>query len=185
MATSEGMKQRHVEKPTSADADATPPTNKDRKIAKAKRGLRTLAVALAIPVAFSAASACISGTTAPSQPDSKSSLQLPILAFHLGNIATAALTSLAAWLFWAKGGFHRRPTDLLFYLVQLLLLLMWGPAVFRLGNARLGVAVAVAMSVSLFGCARCFRRVNPSAGDIVVPCLAWALFLAMFSYKVM
>ncbi|KAJ3702065.1 hypothetical protein LUZ61_005770 [Rhynchospora tenuis] len=185
MDTSEGIKQRHVEKPASTDGDAASPANKDRKMAKAKRGLRTLAVALVIPVALSAASACISGTTVPSRPDSKLTWQLPILAFHLGNIATAALTSLAAWLCWAKGGFHRRPTDLLFYLGQLLLLLTWGPTVFRLGKARLGVAVAVAMSVCLFGCARCFRRVNTAAGDLVIPCLAWALFLAMFSYKLM
>ncbi|XP_078168488.1 TSPO(outer membrane tryptophan-rich sensory protein)-like protein [Carex rostrata] len=193
MATSEGIKHRAVEKPLSTDADATDgtdraasPTNNDRKVVKAKRSLPTLAAALIVPVVLSATSAYLSGTTHPGRSDQKSSTwQFPILVFHLGNIVTAALTSLSAWLFWAKGGFHRRPTDILFYLGQLMLGLAWGPAAVRLGDARLGFAVAVAMLFCLFGCSRSFHRVNPASGDLVIPCLAWAMFLVMFSYRLM
>jgi translocator protein len=187
MATSEGIKQRAVEKPPSTDTDATDggakSSDKDQKIAKAKRSLPSLIAALALPIMLSAASAYLSGTTHPGRPGAKSSLQPSIIAFHLGNITTAALMSLSAWLFWAKGGFHQQPTGLLFYLGHLLLGLAWGPMVLRLQDARLGLAVALAMLGCLFGCSRFFRRVNPSSGDLIVPCLAWALFLAMFTYK--
>lgn len=92
---------------------------------------------------------------------------------------------LSAWLVWAEGVFHEEPEILGLYLIQLLLGLIWSPLVFGLGLVKIGLVVCVGLFVVMFICAQCFRTVNPIAGDLVKPCLAWVSFLAVFNYKLL
>ncbi|KAJ3669526.1 hypothetical protein LUZ60_011476 [Juncus effusus] len=177
MATTEGLKQRSTDKSTTSPA---PSTNKTQKTIKTKRGIRSLTVAITVPVLLFATSAYLSGTA---HIASHGKFVPPILAFHLGNIAISAITGFAAWLIWAKGGFHRQPQDMFLYFGQLLLGLMWGPLMFKVKDRKLALAAAVAMAACMFGCIRSFRRVNKVAGDIFLPCFAWAVVLAIFSFK--
>ncbi|KAG1365224.1 translocator protein [Cocos nucifera] len=148
----------------------------------AKRGLRSLAVAIFIPFILTTLSAYASGTAAATTTIPKAFWHPPMWAFHLASISTSCLTGLSAWLVWADGGFHSEPTTLPLFLAQLLLGLAWGPLVFRLGATWVGLVVCAILLAALFACSRSFHRMNPIAGDLMKPCLAWVSFLALFNY---
>lgn len=95
---------------------------------------------------------------------------------------------LSAWLVWAEGGFHDRAsgaTAFYLYLAQLGLSLAWLPTVFWMGASWFGLVVCLAVFGALVGCLRDFRAVNPIAGDLVKPCLAWTAFLAIVNLKLL
>nr|XP_010931641.1 translocator protein homolog [Elaeis guineensis] len=166
---------------TSTPSTTTTKNRKAQKMAIAKQGLRSLAVAIAIPFVLTTLSASASGT-ATTTAVSKAFWHPPVWAFHLASISTSCLMGLSAWLVWAEGGFHSQPTTLPLFLTQLLLGLAWGPLVFRLGATRVALVVCITLFGALFACSQSFHRVNPIAGDLVKPCLAWVSFLALFNY---
>ncbi|XP_038978871.1 translocator protein homolog [Phoenix dactylifera] len=179
---SQSLKHRPKDERTTTTTNTTTMKNKKaKKLAMAKQGLRSLAIAIAVPFILTALTTYISGTAASTV--SKPFWHLPMWAFHLASISTSCLMGLSAWLVWAEGGFHRQPTTLPLFVAQLLLGLFWGPLVFRLGATRMGLAVCITLFATLFACSQSFHRVNPIAGDLVKPCLAWVSFLAMFNYK--
>lgn len=90
---------------------------------------------------------------------------------------------LSAWLVWAEGGFHKNPVALSVYLAQLVLGLLWDPIVFGAGAPWVGMVVCIGMFVALVGCSKVFQDVNPTAGDLMKPCLAWVAFLAVVNLK--
>ncbi|XP_073009384.1 translocator protein homolog [Typha latifolia] len=189
---SEGLKHRAKEEPTATSAAAGSTTGttatknrKAQKLAMAKRGLRSLAVAVAIPVGLAAIVAYATSVSAAYSGAARPFWRPPVWVFHLASLSTAALMGLAGWLVWADGGFHRRPTILGLFMAQLLLSLSWGPLVFGLGATRLGLADSVGLFAALFACSQCFHGLNPIAADLVKPCLAWASFLAVFNYKLL
>lgn len=181
---SRNLKHRPRYEPTTSSTSSTTTTTikngKTQKLAMAKRGLRSLAVAIAVPFILATLSAYASGT---GTAVSKAFWHPPVWAFHLASISTSCLTGLSAWLVWADGGFHSQPTTLPLFLTQLLLGVVWGPLVFRLGATRVGLVICVILLAALFACSRSFHQVNPAAGDLVKPSLAWVFFLAVFNYK--
>lgn len=90
---------------------------------------------------------------------------------------------LSAWFVWVEGGFHVKPTALSLYLGYLGLSMAWHPTVLWMGASWAGLLVSLAMVGTLVGCSRDFRKVNPIAGNSVMPCLAWAAFLATVNLK--
>lgn len=154
-----------------------------RKLVLARKGLRSLAVAVTVPLILTALVAYVSGSSAsfPSKP----TWHPPVWVFHVASAITASLMGLSGWLVWTAGAFHQEQAVLSLYLAQFFLGLTWGPLVFGLAAARAGLAVCLAQFSVMFTCARCFRKVNPFAGDLVKPCLAWVSFLAVFSYKLL
>ncbi|ONK61590.1 uncharacterized protein A4U43_C08F31550 [Asparagus officinalis] len=164
-------------------SDAQPvKDNRAQKLAMARKGLRSLIVAIAVPLALTGLSAHLSGSSVTGL-GTKPTWRPPVWAFHLASASTASLMGLSAWLVWAEGAFHRQPAILGLYLVQLFLGLLWSPLVFGLGAVRIGLGLCVGLFGVMFMCAQCFRKVNPIAGDMVKPCLAWVSFLAVFNYK--
>ncbi|OAY82436.1 Translocator protein [Ananas comosus] len=192
MASSEGLKHRPRDDtdPTITTTATTMNTGvtksndkKVQKMAMARRGLRSLAVAVAVPLALALASACLSGGGGSGESSARPFWGLPRWVFGAAAVSTAGLAGLSAWLVWAEGGFHHRPADLGLFAAQLALGLLWGPLVFRIGATRLGLVVSLGLIGCLLWCSKCFHRVNPIAGDLLKPCLAWAVFLAVFNLK--
>ncbi|XP_054819401.1 translocator protein homolog [Prosopis cineraria] len=159
----------------------------NRRMAMAKRGLRSLTIAVTLPLSLSLLSAYLgSGKSRASVDpvaDTKPFWFPPMWALHLTCPASCFLMGLAAWMVWADGGFHRHPNALLFYLAQLLLTLLWDPLVFGAGATRIGLILCFGMFAAMVGCYRLFGQVNPISGDLIKPCLAWTAFLSLVNLK--
>ncbi|XP_008800837.2 translocator protein homolog [Phoenix dactylifera] len=180
---SQNLKHRPRDDPTAPSTTTTTTTKnrKAQKLAMAKRGVRSLAIAIAIPFILAALSSYASCTAATAIVP-KAFWRPPVWAIHLASISTSCLMGLSAWLVWAEGGFHSQATTLPLFLAQFLLGLFWGPLVFRLGATRVGLVVCIILLAALFACSRSSRRVNPIAGNLMKLCLAWVSFLAVFNY---
>lgn len=91
----------------------------------------------------------------------------------------------AAWLVWADGGFHAHPDALLLYIAQVSLGIVWDPLVLVIGAPWLAFVFCAANLGALFACFKIFRgmNVNPFAKDLVKPCVAWAAFLTILTFK--
>ena len=93
---------------------------------------------------------------------------------------------LAAWLVWADGGFQGESSDAMsLYVAQLSLSITWHPLVLVMSAYWLA-SVSCALSFgTLFLCYLRLRRVNPFAKDLAKPCLGWAAYLTVISFKLM
>lgn len=187
---SQNLKQRTtgdssaVTEETTAGDDKTAKKSSRRgraRAALAKRGLRSLAVAVSVPVCLTLLAVYLgSSDTYKNTTASKPPFWFPPLwALHFTSTASAFLMGLAAWLVWAEGGFHASPTALYLYLAQLMLSLVWDPVVFGAGSSRAGLVVCMGMLGALIGCYQAFKAVNPIASEVIKPCLAWTAFLAL------
>ncbi|KAK1320002.1 hypothetical protein QJS10_CPB04g00825 [Acorus calamus] len=178
---SQDLRQRSKDEPTTT-ATTTTNNRRAKKLAMARRGLKSLSIAVAVPFTLTLLTIYLSGSSS-SIATAKPIWHPPIWAFHVASLSSSSIMGLSAWLVWAEGGFRRRPVMAGLYLAQLALGLLWGPVVFGLGAVRVGLGVCVGLFVALLGCAQGFREVNPIAGDLVKPCLAWVSFLALLNYK--
>lgn len=152
----------------------------NEKRAMAKRGLRSLAVAVTLPLALTALEVSLFGSNSasrehPSYPS--------LWALHATCLVSSMLLGLSAWLVWAEGGFHMKPQALALYVAVLGLGLAWDPIVFGVGATRLGLVVALTLFGALFWCHRKFREVNPISADLVKLCFAWAGFVCVMNLK--
>ncbi|XP_068658373.1 translocator protein homolog [Aristolochia californica] len=151
----------------------------------ARRGLRSLGIAIAVPLGLTVVTINLFGSGHKYQGIAKPFWFPPLWVFHLSSLSTSCLMSLSAWLVWAEGGFHQQSAALPLFLAQFLLSQMWTPIVFRSGAKGVGLAVCLSLFMALYGCSKTFKRVNPIAGDLVKPCLAWAGFLGLMNFKLL
>ncbi|GLT42492.1 hypothetical protein SLA2020_164880 [Shorea laevis] len=182
---SQNLKQRIKDEPgvTAAKTGDNRP-RRDKRMVMAKRGLRSLAVAVAFPLSLTLLNIYLFGSSHHGYATlRKPSWFPPLWLIHGTCMTTSFLMGLSAWLVWAEGGFHKNPTALSLYLAQLGLSLAWEIVVFRIGASWAGLVVCLATFGSLAGCSKVFRQMNPIAGDLVKPCLAWAAFLAVVNLK--
>jgi benzodiazapine receptor len=180
----------NISNPTkSKDNSKTVRLKREKRVAMAKRGIRSLAIAVALPLSLTISNLYFFGTTR-GYGTSTGSISMPFWfpppwALHLTCMTSSFLMGLSAWLVWAEGGFHRNPAALYLYLAQLGLSLAWEPIVFRMAAPWVGLLVCLATFAVLVGCSRQFKEVNPIAGNLVMPCLAWASFLAFVNLKLL
>jgi len=89
------------------------------------------------------------------------------------------LMAIAAWLVWQRIGFSR---SLGLYFAQLLLNAAWTPLFF--GAHQLGWALIeiLVMWVMILLTLLSFRRVNPAAGWLFLPYLAWVSFASFLNF---
>ncbi|GAB2300659.1 hypothetical protein Dimus_034693, partial [Dionaea muscipula] len=170
------------------DEDVQQKAKRQSRIASAKRGLRSLSVAVAIPFCLTLANIYLFGNTRSAHGTTSAptkSWAPPLLALHAACLASASLMGLSAWIVWAEGGFHRDPAVLVPYLCLLGLGLAWDPVVFWLGANWAGLAVAAAAAGAILRWSAVARRVNPMAADLIMPCLAWTGFLAFVNLKLL
>jgi tryptophan-rich sensory protein len=102
-------------------------------------------------------------------------------AWLFGPVWTTLYTlmAVAAWLVWRRIGFSR---SLGLYLAQLVLNAAWTPLFF--GAHQLGWALIeiLVMWVMILRTLLSFRRVNPTAGWLFLPYLAWVSFAAFLNF---
>lgn len=158
-------------------------------MAMAKRGIKSLAIAVSLPVGLTLLAIYLSTNngsgsgSGSGRTNSEPFWFPPLWAFHVICIVSSFLMGLAAWLVWANGGFHKKPATLYLYLVQLGLGLIWDPIVFGSGLDFIGLIVCLGMFGALIGCSRAFKKVNPISGHLTKPCIAWAAFLAIVNIR--
>ena len=75
----------------------------------------------------------------------------------------------------------RRKTGLILFFIQLALNLAWSPIFFAANDLSLALIVIVLMAAIAAGAAGQFRRLDPTAGLLMVPYLAWLVFAAMLN----
>ncbi|GAV73859.1 TspO_MBR domain-containing protein [Cephalotus follicularis] len=154
-------------------------TKRDRRVGMAKRGLRSLSVAVLVPLSLTLINIYLFGSTHTYGDLVKPFWFPPFWLLHATCIVSSSLMGLSAWLIWAEGGFHNNPMALSLYLAQLTISLAWDPIVFQMGASWIGLVMCLAMFGALVGCSRVFREVNPIAADLVMLCSVWAAFLAI------
>ncbi|PHT86194.1 hypothetical protein T459_08300 [Capsicum annuum] len=150
---------------------------------KAKQGLRSLTIALSIPLLLTLLDIFLFGSSYQYVSMKKPFWFPRLWALHLACLGSSFLMGLSAWLVWAEGGFHRQPMAMLLYLGQLGLSLAWDPVVFKAGATRVGLVLCVALFGVLIACVKAFKNVNPIAGNLVKPCLGWAVLLSLANLK--
>ncbi|XP_031280540.1 translocator protein homolog [Pistacia vera] len=184
---SQDLKQRIKDGP----ADTPTPDNnytktkREKRTDMAKRGLRSLSIAVALPLALVLFDIYYFGSSRSYVALKKPLWFPPLWVIHTACMASNFLMGLSAWLVWAEGGFHKNPTALSFCLGELLLSLAWHPIVLHLGANWVGLILCLAMFGALAGCCQAFREVKPIASDLVKPCLAWTAFLAIVNLKLL
>ncbi|GFY98710.1 hypothetical protein Acr_13g0001110 [Actinidia rufa] len=159
MASTEELRRRTKDEPT-----VEPTQNNDNnynnrgrrreRTAMARRGLRSLAIAVLAP------------------------LSLHVAAITFSHSSHGASTKPPP-----PGGFHRKPSGLAFFLGYLTTSLIWDPIVFGMGAVLAGPFVCLAMLWSLVGCYRVFKEVNPIAADLVKLCMIWAVVVVSLNLK--
>ncbi|CAL5357612.1 unnamed protein product [Camellia sinensis] len=156
---------------------------RQRRSAMARRGIRSLAIAITFPVSLHVAVIILlSG---------RHRVALKPVWFpspwilHTIFVGSAAIMGLCAWFVWAEGGFHRKPQALAFLMSYLALSVAWDPIVFGVGAVWVGLMVSVGMFGALFGCSRIFKDMNPIAADLVKLCLIWVGFVISLNLKLL
>ncbi|XP_074273249.1 translocator protein homolog [Silene latifolia] len=163
--------------------DTTNIASQERQKVIAKRGLKSMGIAVSLPLILTLTNIIFFGANDTYKLTHKPNWVPPIWALHMACLGSAALMGLCGWIVWAEGGFHRKPGTVGLYLGQLGLSLMWDPLVFRMGANGVGLLVALGVCYALVQCYRSFKQVNQIAGDLVLPCLAWAGLLAFVNLK--
>lgn len=183
-STQEELKHRTKEEQEPNTTNNKNTKRQKKKPSTATRGLRSLAIAVALPLSLTLADISLRGSSHGYHATSPKPFWFPPLwALHLTSMIYTSLMGISAWLVWAQGGFHKDPTAAALYLAQLLLSLAWGPVALSLGSGRVGLAMCLATMGVLGACYRRFGKVNPVAGELVKPCLAWAGFLTLVNLK--
>ncbi|KVH94478.1 translocator protein homolog [Cynara cardunculus var. scolymus] len=154
-------------------------TRSQKKPSTAGGGVRSLATAIAVPVALTLADIMWYGG-GQAYKDLDLPFWMPSLwVLHLTCLSTAFVMGLSAWLVWAESGFHRTPSAIVMYLAQLGFSLAWNPIFFKMDAIRVALAVNLAQMATIFSCSHMFGRLNPIAGDLVKLCLVWTGYLTV------
>ncbi|CAI8615095.1 unnamed protein product [Vicia faba] len=172
------------------DKNGTINHKRDKRMAMAKRGLRSLIIALSFPFSITLLSIYIASSFTFSNHNNQSITSStkpfwfpPSWLLHLMLPSSTFFMALSAWLVWAEGGFHRDPTAFLLYLIQLLCTVLWEPVVFGVGATSFGLLLCLGIFGSLIGCMYVFGKVNSVASDLIKPCLAVSAFLFIVNLK--
>ncbi|KAI3805917.1 hypothetical protein L1987_21805 [Smallanthus sonchifolius] len=152
-------------------------TRSQKKPSTASRGIRSLSLAIVVPVGLTLTTIFWFGEGYPYKNLTRLFWIPPLWGLHLTSLSTTFLMGLSAWLVWAESGFHRTPMAIVMYLTQLGLGLAWNHIFFKTGPTQTGLAVSFGQLVTIFACSQMFSRINPISGDLVKLCLVWIWFL--------
>ncbi|KAK6937400.1 TspO/MBR-related protein [Dillenia turbinata] len=189
MASETDQTLRHRVKDES-DKDATV-DNDNTKMKRAKRmaiakgGLKSISIAILLPLLLSFSSIYFFGDSEHYRSLAKPFWFPPLWALHATSLAMSVLMGLSGWFVWVDGGFHRDLWALSVFLAQLGLSLAWHPVLFWFNANQAGLVISLVHFGSLIGCLTLFRKVNPLAADLVLPCLAWVGFLAIVNIQLL
>ncbi|XP_021763024.1 translocator protein homolog [Chenopodium quinoa] len=182
----QNLKQRTTrQEPTTTNDESVRGAGQKMKRTMAKRGLKSLSIALTIPVILTLTNIYMFGTSDNYKLFNRPNWVPPIWALHMACLGSASLLCLCGWLVWAEGGFHKNPNIAGLYFGQFGLSLLWDLLMFKLGANWAGLLVAVGVCYGLYQCYRAFKQVSDIAADLVLPCLGWSALLGFISLKFM
>jgi benzodiazapine receptor len=168
---------------TTTTTTTTTMARQDAKRTKAKRALRSLAIAIVVPLYLTMTIIFMFGSGHKYQALDKPFWFPPLWFIHIASLGSSFLMGFASWLVWADGGFHTQSDALPLYIAQISLSIVWDPLVLVMDARRLGLVFCCVNFGTLLACHDCFRRVNPFAKDLVKLCVAWAAYLTIVSFK--
>ncbi|KAE8686115.1 Translocator protein-like protein [Hibiscus syriacus] len=166
-----------------ATTDEKSRNRREKRMEMAKRGLRSLVISVSLPLFLTLLNIYLFGSGRGYGAKPKPFWFPPLWLLHTACLAESFLMGLSAWFVWADGGFHVRPNAFSLYSAYLGFSLAWLPTVFWMGAGWSGLVLSLAMVATLFGCYSDFGKVNTIAGNLVMPCLAWAAFLSVVNLK--
>uniref|UniRef100_A0A0D6R6G0 TspO/MBR-related protein n=1 Tax=Araucaria cunninghamii TaxID=56994 RepID=A0A0D6R6G0_ARACU len=183
----EGLTQRSKEesrqKPENEEEDYS--KQKKMKAGMAKKGIKSLAVSVAIPLVLGIADAIFFSPNSDYYKQlKKPSWNPPGWLFGLAWTVLYTLMGVASWLVWVEGGFQKQARPLTIYGVQLIINLLWPPLFFGLHRIGLALIDIFLLDVAVFVCLGAFRSVNHVAGNLLTPYLAWVLFATVLNYRI-
>ncbi|CAK0754114.1 hypothetical protein CVIRNUC_002272 [Coccomyxa viridis] len=99
-------------------------------------------------------------------------------AFLFGPVWTTIYTlcGLCSWLVWTHGGFEKQRAPLTLYGINMLFNLAWNPTFFFFHAMQVAFWDAAGIVVTLALVIPAFYQVEPLAGLLMLPYLAWATF---------
>ncbi|KAK9845319.1 hypothetical protein WJX81_003389 [Elliptochloris bilobata] len=138
----------------------------------------SLAAFVALPLALGSFFALLSSKQVLTwfQTLRKPRLQPPDPVFGQVWSIMYAFMGLAAWMVWTHGGWHDQKAALTLYAIQLALNCAWQPLFFNAHRMDWALADILALNVVLAATAWAFHRVEPLAGVLLLPYMAWVAF---------
>lgn len=153
---------------------------------KAKRALRSLAIGVAVPLALTVAIILCFGSGRKYHGLPNKPFWLPPLwLIHLATTGSSLFMGLAAWLVWADGGLSAKSDALPLYVAHVSLSIVWHPLVLVMGAHAVALVTCMVNLGTIFLCYLRFRRVNPFAEDLAKPCVVWAAYMSLVSFKLL
>ncbi|GAQ79208.1 benzodiazapine receptor [Klebsormidium nitens] len=144
-----------------------------------------LAVAIAIPVGGGFLGSLFNGS-----PDDwykhldKPSWTPPGWVFPVMWTTLYLLMGIASWLVYKKGGFQAQSLPLGVYALQLLLNFSWTPLFFGLHRMDIAFAEIIALWLSIAATIYLFHSVDPTAGYLLTPYIAWVTVAAALNWTI-
>lgn len=94
------------------------------------------------------------------------------------------LMGIALYLVWEKGIKNPKVKEaVIFFAVQLALNVAWSVIFFGLHNIGIALAEIIVLWVFILATTVKFFRINPAAGWLMVPYLAWSTFATFLTYS--
>eukprot|EP00241_Pyramimonas_parkeae_P009717 CAMPEP_0114250826 /NCGR_PEP_ID=MMETSP0058-20121206/14915_1 /TAXON_ID=36894 /ORGANISM="Pyramimonas parkeae, CCMP726" /LENGTH=143 /DNA_ID=CAMNT_0001364529 /DNA_START=210 /DNA_END=641 /DNA_ORIENTATION=+ len=90
----------------------------------------------------------------------------------------------ASWLVWKQGGWAQQALPLSVYIGQLALNMAWSPLFFGAHEMGLAFVDLVGMWGGAAACIPLFHKVNPLAGYLMVPYLAWVSYAGALNLNI-
>ena len=94
------------------------------------------------------------------------------------------LMAIAAWIVWREGGWGAQRVPLTLFVVQLTFNALWSWIFFGLKNPGLAFADIIALWLALLATLIVFSRVQPAAGWLLAPYLAWVTFASALNFSI-
>lgn len=141
----------------------------------------SLLVAVAVPVLLGAATGYLTRNDTMGEwykSLRKPSWQPPASLFAPVWTVLYIMMGVASWLVWRAGG-GERPMAL--YALQLALNIAWSVLFFRAKNLGWALLDIVALWGVLLTTTAAFHRVDPTAGYLILPYLAWVSFATVLT----
>ena len=150
-----------------------------------KRNWKSLLLALAIPLAAGGLSALLSGGMKSFETMAKPPLSPPGWLFPVAWSILYLLMGYASWrVFFSRGDCVQIRSALTVYLVQLFFNFCWSIFFFRFGLYWFCFGWLLAMWVLILCTLVLFRRLDRTAGWLLLPYLLWVSFAGYLNFGV-
>lgn len=93
-----------------------------------------------------------------------------------------AMMAIAAWMIWRSGGFATHRIALSLFVVQLALNALWTWIFFNWQQGALAFAEILLLWVLILVTLLSFWRIQPLAGALLIPYLAWVGFASVLNF---